>query len=148
MAPRPPKKHTPGSAAIHHEEEEDEHEHNSQENEPMEVLKRANNVVINGNKRREIKRKAIETEHEQRVKEVRAKIESLHAARQTRVTKIQNDAREKLEALNSRRESLEKQVLASMMRVESQTKMIATEMDAMFSGRLEDLEEDSLTTRP
>ncbi|KAH8665184.1 hypothetical protein BGZ60DRAFT_378688, partial [Tricladium varicosporioides] len=100
------------------------------------------------NKRREIRRKAIEADHEQRIKEVRAKIESLHSTRYTRITKMQNNVCGKLEALNSRRESLEKQILTSMMHIESQTKMMATELDAMFSGRLEDLEEDTLTPIP
>ncbi|KAF4625991.1 hypothetical protein G7Y89_g12171 [Cudoniella acicularis] len=143
MAPRQSKKSHPTAAHSEEEDENQEDPQSSQDHSVVDLVKQAQQVLASGQKRRDSRRKVIEVEHEQRVCEVKAKIESLIQDRNTRVAKLEKEALDRLEALNAKRESLEKSILASINRIESQTNTMAIEMNAMLHGRLEDLEESS-----
>jgi len=46
----------------------------------------------------------------------------------------------RLEKLNTKREKLEQLILASMLSIEEHTITIAVQMEAVFAGRMEDIE--------
>jgi hypothetical protein len=54
-------------------------------------------------------------------------------------TKYQKDLWIRLEALNAKRENLEQLILASMKSIEKHTLNIASEMDAILQGRIEEM---------
>lgn len=60
-------------------------------------------------------------------------------------TKLQVSQWEKLDALNKRRMRLESLILASMKSLERHTMNIASELSAMFEGRIEEIRGSSTT---
>jgi len=139
MAPRQGRKRQP---AFHVSESEDENSQQSSQ-EDMNVLKAARNVVSTIKKRRETKRKVIEAECKKRVADINAKLDAHFEARKSRITKLQKAQWDRLEALNKKRESIESQILTSMRTIEVHTMNISSELEATFSGRLEEIENGS-----
>jgi succinylglutamate desuccinylase len=58
-------------------------------------------------------------------------------------TKSQKTHWDRLDALNKKRSSLELFILASMRSIEQHSANISNEMDAMFGGRIDDIQEGS-----
>ncbi|TVY52877.1 hypothetical protein LSUE1_G009752 [Lachnellula suecica] len=137
MASRRPRKSEP---AIQSEYSDEESQPLSTERSAEEMMKMGQDVVNKGKKRREDKRKAIEDDHEKRVKEAKGKIDALFAVRNGRVTKYQKNLWTRLETLNAKRENLEQLILASTLSLEQHTLNIANELQAMFDGRMEDIQ--------
>jgi len=107
------------------------------------IMKAAHSMVESNKSRRDLKRKAIEADHEKRVKETKGKMEKLFDARKSKVTKSQKAVWERLDALNRKRQSLESLILSSMKKVEIHSTNISSELNAMFEGRIEDIERHS-----
>ncbi|CAG8980287.1 hypothetical protein HYALB_00008907 [Hymenoscyphus albidus] len=105
------------------------------------LVKKAENILAQGKKRREAKRKSIEAEHSKRVKEVKTKMENLYAVRKNKVSKLQASYWERLDALNNKREALEKAILASMKTMEGHTIVVAGYISHVLDGRLEEAKE-------
>ncbi|KAG9238549.1 hypothetical protein BJ875DRAFT_32264 [Amylocarpus encephaloides] len=120
---------------------EEEHNESEEESQPAEAVIRAQSLVNTSKKRREAKRKLLEAEHKKHVKELRHRIDNAYAVRNTKLANLQGSYWKRLEALNTKRENLEKLILVSMKQTELQTKNIASELLAMFEGRQEDFSE-------
>ncbi|TVY87054.1 hypothetical protein LAWI1_G004972 [Lachnellula willkommii] len=136
MGPRQSRKSQP---AIESESDEDSQPVSTEQN-TAEMLETAQGMVDDGKKRREKKRRAIERSYDDRVKEVEAKIDTLFAVRNSRVSKNQKELWTRLDKLNTKRENLEQLILASMLSIEKHTINIAVQMEAVFAGRMEDIE--------
>ncbi|TVY37384.1 hypothetical protein LSUB1_G003436 [Lachnellula subtilissima] len=136
MAPRQSRK---SPSAFESESEEDSQPVSTEQN-TVDMLRTAKSMVDDGKKRRVKKRKAIENSYDNRVKEVETKIDTLFAVRKSRVTKNQKALWTRLEKLNTKREKLERLILASMLSIEEHTINIAVQMEAVFAGRMEDIE--------
>ncbi|KAL2072761.1 hypothetical protein VTL71DRAFT_12104 [Oculimacula yallundae] len=129
---------------------EDENEQQSSQDDAMDMMVAARGIVSKNNERRDKKRKSIEGEHEKRVKDVRVKIDTLFAARKSRVallsftkpspSKAQQAAWARLDALDKKRQNIESLILASMKTIETQSSYLSDELVAMFKGRLEEME--------
>ncbi|TVY13224.1 hypothetical protein LARI1_G007821 [Lachnellula arida] len=136
MGPRQSRKSQP---AIESESDDDSQPVSTEQN-TAEMLETAKGMVDDGKKRREKKRRAIEKSYDDRVKEVETKIDTLFAVRNSRVSKNQKELWTRLEKLNTKRENLEQLILASMLSIEKHTINIAVQMEAVFAGRMEDIE--------
>ncbi|TVY50523.1 hypothetical protein LCER1_G005357 [Lachnellula cervina] len=136
MGPRQSRKSQP---AIESESDEDSQPVSTEQN-TAEMLKTAKDIVDDGKKRREKKRRAIEKSYDERVKEVETKIDTLFAVRNSRVSKNQKQLWTRLEKLNTKRENLEQLILASMLSIEKHTINITVQMEAVFADRIEDIE--------
>ncbi|KAG9245669.1 hypothetical protein BJ878DRAFT_500472 [Calycina marina] len=108
----------------------------------LEMLMTAREMVDANKKRRAVKRKAIEEEHINQVKDVSAGVNALFEARKSKVHKAQKQQWARLDALNKRRTAIEAQILASMKTIELHSANIISEMTAMFDGRVEDLKQE------
>ncbi|KAE8446881.1 hypothetical protein EG329_011512 [Mollisiaceae sp. DMI_Dod_QoI] len=115
-------------------------EENAHQGSPEQVIKRAKNIM---SKAGEAKRRTIEEEYEKRAKDIGRRIDKLFETRKCRVTKSQKALWDRLDVLNKKRQSLENTILTSMKTVETQTLNISSELNAMFDGRIDELEEHS-----
>ncbi|KAH6709031.1 hypothetical protein BKA61DRAFT_613458 [Leptodontidium sp. MPI-SDFR-AT-0119] len=132
MAPRRSHKiQAPVSAS-----EEDEQQ-SSQDDE----VAAAKEVVTKNNERRDKKRRAIEAEHEKRVKDVKARIDALFAARKSRVSKAHQAAWARLDALDKKRQNIEGLILGTMKNIETRSIQLCVELAVMFEDRLEEMED-------
>ncbi|KAH9215306.1 hypothetical protein DL95DRAFT_336628, partial [Leptodontidium sp. 2 PMI_412] len=132
MAPRRSHKiQAPVSAS-----EEDEQQ-SSQDDE----VDAAKEVVAKNNERRDKKRRAIEAEHEKRVKDVKARIDALFAARKSRVSKAHQAAWARLDALDKKRQNIEGLILGTMKNIETRSIQLCVELAVMFEDRLEEMED-------
>ncbi|KAK2628311.1 hypothetical protein QTJ16_002957 [Diplocarpon rosae] len=124
------------------ESEEDSSQRASQED-PFDVVKRAQELLKVAEVRREKKRKSIEGELEMRVNDARAKIDTLFASRKSRVTKSRELLWTRLDTLDKKRESIERLILASMKSLEYTTISTSNELDMIFKGRIEEMEQQA-----
>ncbi|KAG4412686.1 hypothetical protein IFR04_014189 [Cadophora malorum] len=136
MGPRQSRKSQAQASAS-----EDEDVQQSSQEDPTAMIIAAKSIVSKNNDRRDKKRKSIEEEHEKRVKDVKLKMDNLFAARESRVTKSQQAAWARLDALDKKRQNIESLIIASMMTIETNSIHLAGELVAMFEGRLEDMED-------
>ncbi|KAL5321132.1 hypothetical protein ACEPPN_011944 [Leptodophora sp. 'Broadleaf-Isolate-01'] len=93
------------------------------------------------NERRDKKRRAIEAEHEKRVKDVKARIDALFAARKSRVSKAHQAAWARLDALDKKRQNIEGLILGTMKNIETRSIQLCVELAVMFEDRLEEMED-------
>ncbi|KAH7363885.1 hypothetical protein BKA65DRAFT_489867 [Rhexocercosporidium sp. MPI-PUGE-AT-0058] len=126
------------SPASTSESEEDEQQ-SSQDN-TVDMMDVAKDIVTKNNERREKKRKALEAEHDKRVKDIKSRIDALFAARNSRVCKAHQEAWARLDALDKKRQNIEGLILATMKEIEAKTIQLSAELAAMFEGRLEEME--------
>ncbi|CAL3961948.1 hypothetical protein PZA11_000748 [Diplocarpon coronariae] len=127
-------------------QEEDSEEDSSQQasqEDPFDVVRRAQELVKAGEVRREKKRRSIEGEFEKRVDDARAKIDTLFASRKSRVTKSRELLWTRLDTLNKKREGIERLILASMRTLEYTSINTSNDLEIVLEGRIEELEQQA-----
>ncbi|CZT42854.1 uncharacterized protein RSE6_02806 [Rhynchosporium secalis] len=120
---------------------EDENEQQSSQDDAMEMLNTAKDIFSKGNERRDKKRKVIEGEHDKRIRDSKVKMDTVFAARRSRVSKSHQAVWARLDTLDKKRQNIESLILASMKTIETQSSYLSDELVAMFGGRIEEMEE-------
>jgi len=146
MAPRQAGKSAPVTVQRPTKSEDEEVQESSQDQPEMDMLRKARGMMASSKKRREAKRKAIEIEHEKRIKDVRARVDVLFETRKNRVHKAQKVQFKRLDALYRKRQGIESHILSSMRSIELHHLNISSEITAMIDGRLEEIAEAQVSS--
>ncbi|KAG4443013.1 hypothetical protein IFR05_001467 [Cadophora sp. M221] len=118
---------------------EDEDEQQTSQDDGMNMIA-AEEVLNKNNERRDKKRRAIEAEYEKRVKDVKARIDALFAARKSRVSKAHQAAWARLDTLDKKRQNIEGLILGTMKDIETRSIQLCAELAVTFEDRLEEME--------
>ncbi|KHJ31840.1 hypothetical protein EV44_g5289 [Erysiphe necator] len=107
---------------------DNENKQSSAQDDNRDVIEIAHRIVRDTKNIRNKKRKGIEDDFNKQESELNVKIEKLFELRQAAVAKLQNDAWEKLEALNEKLQFIEGSILTSMTNLEFATLNMTKQM--------------------
>lgn len=122
----------------------DDESMNEQNQEIVDHVRNAEEIIASTRKRRGVKRNAIEHEFKQRMGAAKLKLAAAYEIRDQKVKKNQSSQWERLHKLLDDRVAVETRIFAILKLLEQAQLNLSRELLAMYDGRLEDLRE--LTT--
>ncbi|KAH8815403.1 hypothetical protein F5884DRAFT_177190 [Xylogone sp. PMI_703] len=132
------KRNSESSTVESHQETADQ---SSQDAMETEMMITARKLFISNKRRKDLKRKMVENEYEERIEKAKTGVSEDFKKRQVKAKEIRNSQWQKIIGLNTEKENLESLIIKSITRIEQATLNLSIGMTAIFSGRIQELED-------